>query len=87
MIQSSVLQHEPHKALFAENDGLFFIQKLIEEGKKHLRDTGILFIEIDPHQKDPVLEYTKKAGADASFWKDQFNNDRVALISYTNTLE
>jgi release factor glutamine methyltransferase len=81
-VQDSVLSNEPHEALFAKDDGLYYIKTLIENASAYLKPDGLLFIEIDPHQKDSVNEYADSLECDVDFWEDQYKNIRVALVSY-----
>lgn len=79
-VQPSVIEHEPHHALFADDDGAYFIKKLIAEGREYLAETGTMFIEMDPHQKDAIIEHAKKFSCNVSFWEDQFKNTRVVAV-------
>lgn len=42
------LRFEPNQALYAENEGLFFIKKLIKIIPKILKKEGVVLLEIDP---------------------------------------
>ncbi|MCU4706537.1 peptide chain release factor N(5)-glutamine methyltransferase [Mycoplasma sp. CSL7503-lung] len=64
----SVLDFEPHNALFAEDNGLFFYKKIIELAPKYLNKNGVLLFEINPlhteywnsiKNKFKLLEITK----------------------------
>jgi len=41
-LQNSVIENEDHLALFAKDDGLYFIKKLILESKNYLKKDGEL---------------------------------------------
>jgi len=50
-----VRDHEPHSALFAEEEGLAIYQRLIPEGRHHLIEGGWLVLEIG-HGQQPAIE-------------------------------
>lgn len=54
--------HEPALALFAENQGLSLIYKLIAQAKKTLTSKGHLFLEADPRQHDAIIKEAKNHG-------------------------
>ncbi len=80
-IQLSVKQYEPHRALFAPDNGLFFIKKLISESSQHLKQGGVLYIEFDTFQKEYIESYIPRDEYDFSFRKDQFENWRVVVLT------
>lgn len=47
-------QHEPQEALYASNDGLALINRLLEEAPGRLASGGYLFIEADPRQHTAI---------------------------------
>ena len=53
-IEDSVLNNEPHSALFSGVDGLNDIKKIIMLSKKILTDQGVLFIENGIDQTDKI---------------------------------
>lgn len=81
-VQNSVLDNEPHGALFAENDGLYYIKKLIDESFAYLNPGGTMFIEFDSWQKDEIKSLLESTNyTDISFMKDQYDKWRVVTIS------
>jgi len=81
-VAKSVLEHEPHLALFAEDKGLFFIKKILNEAGEYLAPNGKLFIEFDEWQKESIEMLLDKAGFKFEFWKDQFNKWRTVVIYF-----
>ncbi|QZE12653.1 peptide chain release factor N(5)-glutamine methyltransferase [Mycoplasma sp. Ms02] len=44
----SVLDHEPHHALFAEDFGMEFYNKILDQAKSYVKDGGTIYFEINP---------------------------------------
>lgn len=53
-------KHEPNEALYASDDGLALINRLIDDAPGRLRTGGYVFIEADPRQHAAIK---KRAGA------------------------
>jgi len=80
-IQKSVLQHEPHSALFGGQDGLYYIKKFLKQASVHLSTGGRIFLEFSPEQKKAIGELLKSLGYKAwKFNKDQFDRFRWVEI-------
>lgn len=79
-VDDSVLLHEDHLALFAEDDGLLHIKNLIEKIPSFLKDNGYMFIEFDPWQKDLIETYMQKKKIYFEFLQDQYQKNRVLII-------
>lgn len=57
-MDSRVLQHEPHIALFVEdNDPIIFYKRIIDLCTKHLEEKGYLFFELNPMYANDVKNY------------------------------
>jgi release factor glutamine methyltransferase len=54
LLEDDVLKHEPAGALFAGNDGLDIIRKIIRHASDHLEPGGRLIMETGHDQKDAV---------------------------------
>lgn len=52
--------YEPSLALFADNNGLSIINKIVDQAGSLLEDGGYLIIEADPIQHYSIIEYAKK---------------------------
>lgn len=53
---------EPSLALFADDNGLELIKRLIEQAPEHLVDGGYLILEADPRQHDAIVAYAMPYG-------------------------
>lgn len=80
-VQDSVLHHEDPTALFAENEGLYFIEKLIKESGGFLNPNGIVFIEYDSWQTEKIKDLLKQYNIkNYSIIQDQYQKDRVLMF-------
>lgn len=59
-LRSPETNYEPGLALFADNQGLALIQKLLEQAPHHLTPNGHLLIEADPRQFDAIMAFAPK---------------------------
>jgi release factor glutamine methyltransferase len=55
-MQREVVEHEPHTALFAGDDGLEIYRRLIPAAYAALREEGLLALEIGHGQRDALAE-------------------------------
>ena len=62
LMSSSVLDFEPHLALFADQDGLVFYEAIASNGFNLLRSNGFVVLEIGATQGDKVCKIFKDAG-------------------------
>lgn len=89
-VQKSVLDFEPHSALFAENEGLFYVKKIIDEAHNYLNPGGRVYIEFDSWQQ-PIIqsliddESYSSIYEDMTFINDQYERPRVVVITKTAT--
>ncbi len=51
-MSNSVLKFEPHKALFAIDDGMFFYKKIEKESLNYISENGKLLFEINPLKEE-----------------------------------
>jgi release factor glutamine methyltransferase len=75
-VDIEVLESEPHIALFAGEDGLFYIRRFLKEAKKYLSPQGKIYMEFDPQQIEEIEEILKKENFKFDFKKDQFKKWR-----------
>jgi release factor glutamine methyltransferase len=78
-VAKPVLEHEPHLALFTQDDGLFFVKKLLNEAPTFLAENGKLFMEFDQWQKETIEELVAESKFQGEFWKDQNEKWRVVM--------
>ena len=76
---SPELQYEPDIALFAEDEGLKLILKLISQTPRYLTSEGLLFIEADPQQHNRIIDEAMKNG----FVKERVLN-YILVLRLTN---
>lgn len=79
LMDKSVIEHEPKKALFAEEDGLYFYRKIAQELPKYLREDGSLYLEIGFKQGKQVVDLFKGIGQ-VELKKDFYENDRMVKV-------
>lgn len=80
-IQKSVVNWEPTDALFAKDDGLYYVKKIIEQAPSFLAKNGTIIIEFDSWQKEIIgKELASKEIYKYTFWKDQFGKWRTVVL-------
>jgi len=80
-VQESVKKFEPKISWYGGKGGLKYIKKFLKEAKNHLKENGIIFMEVDPLQKEEVEKILKKKGYKKfKFYKDQFKKIRWVKI-------
>lgn len=81
VVQPSVLRWEPKSALFAPDNGLFYIKKLLTHAKKFLTPGGTLLIEFDSTQKRLLEKFVSHLDyRHIEFERDQYNKWRVLKV-------
>jgi release factor glutamine methyltransferase len=80
-IRKNVLDHEPHLALFVEDDNPFlFYQKIVELAKHHTKPTSIYF-EISQYMRKEFENLMQYLGINSvEIRKDFRGNDRMARL-------
>lgn len=80
-VEKSVLQYEPHLALFGGQDGLFLIKKILKQAPKYLNENGQIWLEFDSFQKPAINQLLKQLQyKNWEFYKDQFGKWRFVKI-------
>lgn len=79
-MQDNVLKYDPHLALFAEEEGMYFYRKIIEQANDYLNENGVIFFEIGYDQKDKIIKLADLNGYSAEVYKDINGRDRMAFL-------
>ena len=79
-MQDNVLKYDPHLALFAEEEGMYFYRKIIEQANDYLNENGVMFFEIGYDQKDKIIKLADLNGYSAEVYKDINGRDRMAFL-------
>ena len=80
IMQDNVLKYDPHLALFAEEEGMYFYRKIIEQANDYLNENGVMFFEIGYDQKDKIIKLADMNGYSAEVYKDINGRDRMAFL-------
>lgn len=82
-LSPDIRDYEPHIALFAGEDGLSVIRRLIAEAPNYLHPEGKLIFEIGDKQAEPVKELLEKQSTyqNYRFIRDYAGKDRVVLAT------
>ena len=84
-INENVLQHEPHLALFVDdNDPLIFYRKITQLAYKSLHENGMLFFEINQYLGNEMQEMVSAYFKTIELKKDFIQNDRMMKASDVN---
>ncbi len=75
----SEVSYEPAEALDGGGSGIEFYERIIEEAPQHLRDNGILALEIGYDEADEVASMMDRDYKDIRVIKDMAGLDRVAV--------
>jgi len=57
---SPELAFEPERALYASDEGLFYIKKLLLEAKNKLAKNGLVILEADPRQHQKIITFARR---------------------------
>ena len=79
-MEDNVLNYDPHLALFAEEDGMYFYREIVENSKEYLNKDGMIFFEIGYDQREKILKLANKNGFKAEVYKDINGRDRMAIL-------
>jgi len=82
-INENVLQHEPHLALFVDdNDPLIFYRKITQLAHKSLNENGMLFFEINQYLGNEMQEMVSEYFKNIELKKDFIQNDRMMKADF-----
>ena len=80
-MKTNVLNYDPHLALFAEEEGMYFYRKILEEAKNYLNDSGVIFFEIGHDQREKITKLADINDYHAEVYKDLNGRDRMAFLA------
>lgn len=82
-INENVLQHEPHLALFVDdNDPLIFYRKITQLAHKSLNESGMLFFEINQYLGNEMQQMVSEYFKIIELKKDFIQNDRLMKAGF-----
>jgi release factor glutamine methyltransferase len=80
-LESSVYNYEPHIALFADDNGLYFYKLILSSAQEILKEGGTIFLEVGYNQMESVQEISIKQGfAVRKIVKDLQNIERILVL-------
>ena len=81
-IQDIVRKNEPSLALYADNEGLYYYEKIIKQSKKNLKEKFIIAFEIGYMQGDKIKKLAEQnyPKAEVVLKKDLQGKDRFIFI-------
>jgi len=80
-VQESVKKLEPKISWYGGKKGLKYIKRFLKEAKNFLKPKGVIYLEIDPLQKEEIKKILEKDGwANFKFFKDQFKKWRFLKV-------
>lgn len=81
-IDDIVKNNEPHTALYANNEGLEFYEKILENADKHINVPGLIAFEIGQNQGKKIKALAKKYFPNSiiSIEKDLTGKDRYVFL-------
>ena len=79
-IKENVLNYDPHLALFADEEGMYFYRNIIEKSRSYLNEKGIMFFEIGYDQKEKIITLGENNKFETVVYKDINSRDRIAVL-------
>ncbi len=82
VIESIVKENEPHLALYAKDNGLYYYDKILKKAKDHVNDKFFIAFEIGYNQREKVTELVHKYLKEVKIVskKDLQGRDRMLFI-------
>lgn len=82
-IMEIVKQNEPHLALYAEDDGLYFYKRIIDNIPYITKEKYLVCFEIGQYQSTDIVDYAKKHldNINISVHKDYSDKERFIFIT------
>ena len=79
-IKENVLNYDPHLALFADEEGMYFYRNIIEKSRPYLNEKGVIFFEIGYDQKEKIITLGENNKFETVVYKDINGRDRIAVL-------
>ena len=81
-IMDIVKNNEPHLALYAKDNGLYFYKEILKQAKNYLNKTSIISLEIEETKKEDIINIAKKyfPNSEIIAEKDLAHLDRFIFI-------
>ena len=82
-IMDMVDKYEPHEALYADNNGLYFYEEILKNVSNNINDNFLIAFEIGYNQANDIITLINKylSNVKISVEKDLSNRDRYIFIS------
>lgn len=83
-VDASVIQYEPHIALFADENGFINYRRLLEMTPQVVRPGGKIYFEIGASQKEGILDLVARIlpKSKVAVHPDMSGKDRIVIIDY-----
>ncbi len=81
ILDASVIEHEPHQALFSGDDGLELIRRIAAELRDHLSSHGQLWLECDRDNIEQASALFTARGFTSAIHTDQYAVPRYLVVS------
>ncbi len=84
VMEKSVVDFEPHVALFGGNDGLFFYRRIFADCRKVLKEKAFMAFEMGWDQKERMSALVREYLPEARFeiLQDMNGKDRILLVYF-----
>lgn len=79
-VEPTVLDYEPHLALFAEEEGFALIRRTVEGAREHLNPGGVIYIEHEPEHAEAIAALAKEKRFSVETRPDQYNVSRYSVL-------
>ncbi|MDO4813958.1 MAG: peptide chain release factor N(5)-glutamine methyltransferase [Gemella sp.] len=83
-MEKNVLDYDPHLALFADEEGMYFYRKIIEQADKYLEIGGKIYFEIGHDQREKIIALSERHNYSCQVIKDINGKDRIAILEREN---
>lgn len=81
LLPKEIKDHEPKSALQADNNGLYFYNKILQNAKEYLTESGKIYFEIGYDQAKKITGIAKENGfSNIQVFKDLNGFDRIMRI-------